>query len=132
MEINANKQQKNLDIIEMLLVVMFKHQIKIKMFHFQTGKYGFHKASDQYLESLNDKFDKFMEVSQGIFGKFKLNQMDFSIQTLNDNNINKELDEFISVLKSLDNLIDKKPELLNIRDEMVADAQQFKYLLTFN
>jgi hypothetical protein len=34
-------------------------------------------------------------------------------------------------LKALDEIIGKCTELLNLRDEMIGNAEQFKYLLTF-
>jgi hypothetical protein len=118
-------------LIEELLSVFFQHQMKLKMYHFQTKSYGGHKASDAYLEKFANTFDKFLEVAQGIFGKVQTTQFKFSFMTVDDQSINNELDTYIKILKSLDNDLASYSELLNIRDELIGDAAQLKYLLTF-
>ncbi len=118
-------------ILEILLEVFFKHQLKIKMYHFQTEKYGAHKACDSYLETFEINLDKFMEVGQGIVGKFTTKSISLKFDTLNDNTINGELNGFIKKLKALDGILGKHMELLNLRDDMIGNAEQFKYLLTF-
>lgn len=121
----------DLNILEKILLLFFRHQIKIKMFHFQTHTYGGHKASDAYLETFTNKLDKFMEVGQGICGKFQTQKINININTLNDTTINDELDQFVKLLREFDGVMSKYTELLNLRDELIADAEQFKYLLTF-
>ena len=118
-------------IFEDILMFFFRHQIKIKMYHFQTESYGAHKASDSYLETFEQKLDKFMEVAQGIVGKLQTKNINLNIATVNDKTILEELNTFIKTLRMFDKVIATYSELLNIRDEMVGDAEQFKYLLTF-
>jgi hypothetical protein len=118
-------------IFEDILLFFFRHQLKIKMYHFQTKSYGAHKASDSYLSEFEQKLDKFMEVAQGIVGKLELKKIKLELFTLDDQTITDELDLFIKTLGMFDKVINKYSELLNIRDEMVADAKQLKYLLTF-
>ena len=120
----------SLKLIDQLLEYFFHHQIVLKMYHFQTKSYGAHKASDAYLATLLANFDKFFEVAQGIYGKVDMNEINVRIQCANDDNIVQHLEKFISTLKGLDGKI-KDTSLINLRDEMVADAQQLKYLLTF-
>lgn len=121
----------NQEIFEKILVIFFRHQLKIKMYHFQTTLYGAHKASDSYLEVFEGKLDRFMEVAQGIVGKFTISTMKLNINTLTELTIIEELNNFIKILKLFDKAMNGQSELLNIRDELVADAEQFKYLLTF-
>lgn len=130
---NSNSYNSNniLELVHMLLMAMFKHQLTIKMYHFQTKSYGAHKTSDTYLATFSDNLDKFMEVAQGIVGKVQLTQLDFSLTTVNDTTIFDSLNQFINILKSIDNKFSNYSELLNIRDEIVADAQQLIYLLSF-
>ena len=120
-----------MDLINKLLIVFFKHQITLKMFHFQTQSYGYHKTSDLYLETFMKNFDRFMEVAQGVFGRTNLTNVNINIYTANDQSIEQELTQFVSVLRGLDTTLTGYPELLNLRDEIVAEANQFKYLLTF-
>lgn len=118
-------------VLEKLVRVFFKHQMQLKMFHFQTKGYGAHKASDSYSETFADNFDKFMEVSQGTFGRLETNNISLSFDTLTDETIAIELDKFIDLMRQLDAYLIRNSDLLNIRDEMVGNAQQLKYLLTF-
>lgn len=118
-------------LLELALLAFFKHQLQLKMYHFQTKSYGAHKASDAYLETFADKLDKFMEVAQGPFGRLNMQAITLNFSVVNDNTIQQELDDFIKLLKEWNETYLSYPELLNIRDEMVADAEQLKYLLTF-
>jgi Family of unknown function (DUF5856) len=119
-------------VLEFLLNACFKHQLLLKMFHFQTKKYGAHKTSDKYLKKFAKTFDQFLEVGQGLFGKFETSEIRINFNTCSDDNINACVDEFILAMRGLDQQYKKYPELLNIRDEIVGNAEQLKYLLTFN
>lgn len=124
--------EKKQELIELLLNAFFKHQLQIKMYHFQTKKYSGHKSSDKYLDKFRENLDQFMEVAQGAFGKLKITDISINFETLNDENIFNSLDKFIEICKLLDKHFKNYTELLNIRDQMTADAEQLKYLLTFN
>ena len=114
-----------------LLKAFFLHQTTMKMLHFQTKFYGAHKAIDEYLEKFDGNFDRYMEVSQGIFGTTDLKKLDINIKVLNDKSVDSNLKDFGSLLEGLSKPLDKHPDLLAIRDEMLADSNQLRYLLTF-
>lgn len=118
-------------LLEFTVKIFFKHQLQLKMFHFQTKTYGAHKASDAYLDKFADNLDRYIEVAQGAFGRLNMKELDIKFTIVNDDTISTELDKFISTLKEYDEFLIKHSELLNIRDEIVADAEQLKYLLTF-
>ena len=120
-----------IELLNSLVVLFFQHQIQIKMFHFQTTAYGGHKTVDKYLEKFNDNFDRFMETAQGIFGRLSLNNVTINASMWNDNNIISNLDAFIKLLESFNYILKEHSDLLAIRDEMLADVNQLKYLLTF-
>lgn len=120
-----------MEMIERLLGIFFRHQIVIKMFHFQTKYYGAHKASDTYLDKFNSNFDQFMEVAQGRYGRITARNINLNVSTASDENIISELDDLINLLSEMERNFANIKELLAIRDTMMADAQQFKYLLTF-
>ncbi len=117
--------------LEKSLEHFFSHQIKLKLYHFQTNSYGAHKASDAYLTEFLANFDLFMEVAQGIYGKLETSELNISFETLNDNSIMNELDDFVEMLAQLSQYIVGNTDLLNIKDEMIAEANKLKYLLTF-
>lgn len=114
-----------------LLTAFFMHQIMIKMLHFQTDSYGTHKALDAYLGKFSLNFDRFMEVSQGISGSSTLKTVDLKVKVATDNNIQSKLSDFGKLLSELSNTHDGHHDLLAIRDEMLADVNQLKYLLLF-
>ncbi len=120
-------------LLEVIMCHFFKHQIQLKLFHFQTKTFAAHKASDDYLSKFEGNVDKFMEVAQGVFGRLNMKHVELNFAVVNDGTIKNEVCELVSVLRKFDGLdgLSKRAELLNIRDEMVADAEQFKYLLTF-
>ena len=126
-------ENDSLKYIETTLEAMFRHQIQMKMFHFQARRYGAHKASDKYLEKLRDNIDKFMEVAQGIYGRVRNTIIDLKIDMLTEKTVRSGIDQFIKYLKGLSQVphINEQTDLVNIRDEMVANANQLKYLLTF-
>ena len=108
----------------------FKHQIIIKMFHFQTTSYGNHKASDEYLIKFLDNHDKFMEVAQGIYGKLNIDKLQLNVNLYN-NDLVTHLDIFIKFLNCI-NKMEKNTGLISIKDDMLNDVNQFKYLLLFH
>jgi hypothetical protein len=120
----------NKKLLELLLISFFTHQLQMKIFHFQTKIYSHHKLIDKYLDKFEKRLDKFMEVGQGIFGKFDIKKVRFDFDTIDDNNILGYLDKFIEVLKQI-NKFGEWSDLINIRDDILGDVNQFKYLLTF-
>lgn len=122
------------NMLEKLADVFFAHQIKIKMCHFQTSKYSVHKTLDKYLDTHYGLFDKFMETAQGNFGKLQHKKINISVNVMDcddSKSICDELDKYIELLRALDKPYSSFTELLNIRDELVGEAVQLKYLLTF-
>lgn len=117
-------------MIESTMILFFSHEIRVKMFHFQTNSYGAHKASDAYLSGFRDNADRFMETLQGHYEKIASTQIKFDVATLNDENFVSELEGFVKSFNTVCTSI-KDTGLLAIRDEMVANATQLKYLLTF-
>jgi len=124
---------------------LFQHLIAIKMFHFQTTKYNYHKASDEYLGKYWENMDRLMEVTLGNIGKENISndkkgetenvtntqKLDiFSLETSlpNDESIIIVVKNYIQNLRKLLPL-HSHSELANIVDDMVADAIQFIYLL---
>jgi len=122
------------NIIENIICYFFQIQCRIKINHFQTSKYSRHKATDGLLDKILDLSDKFVEVYLGHYntkpnfiGKYKI-----SIENVNDNDIISYLEEFKKILISFDNKLSKDTELLNIRDDMLAEINRTLYLFTLN
>ena len=106
----------------------FTLQLLVKQYHWSTTSFARHKASDQLLENLDDKIDKFVEVFIGRYGvKPTINSLKMEQSFLSDDGNIKLLYQARTYLEALNNEI-KDSELLNIRDEMVADLNQTIYL----
>jgi len=115
------EQEVTVKFLEMLLMV--------KLYHWKTHSFATHKATDELYESLNENIDKFIEVLLGKTGVRidLMNHKTISLIDLNSKDKLKEkIDGFKSYLVGLTN-----SDLLNIRDEILGNLNQFLYLLTF-
>jgi DNA-binding ferritin-like protein len=113
--------------------------IMVKLYHWKTQSYAQHKATDELYSKLNENIDKFIEVLLGktetrtnLLKKPTISLIDLSSKE----QLKKQIDDFKVYLV---NLTDNKfiikmsnTDLLNIRDEILGDLNQFLYLLTFN
>ena len=131
----SNKNNTTSDLLKSLnklCMNLLNHQIVLKLFHFQTTTYGAHKASDAYLAKYANNMDRFLEVVQGIYGKFTLKQYGLGGSSHTNENIGKHLNGMIKYFKdSINDILGEHTELINIRDELLSEIEQLKYLLTF-
>lgn len=110
----------------------------IKLFHWKTTNYATHKATDELYSKLNDHIDTFIEILLGKTGtrtnllkNNKLSLIDLSNKEQLINKINYYKSYMVdlsnnSFIRSMSNT-----DLLNIRDEILGDLNQFMYLLSF-
>ena len=125
--------QMNLQSLDSFLPQMFEHQIQIKMLHFQTKRFGWNKALDDYLDKFNQNFDRLMESAQGVTQtRLNAQNININVQMLQDNmtSIN-ELNNFMIILQHNISNCTQDLGLLAIRDEMVAELNKLIYLLSF-
>ena len=121
-----------------ITVIFFEMLLMVKLFHWKTYSYATHKATDELYSSLNDNIDKFIEVLLGKTGT-RIDLMGHKSISLIDLNSQEQLKSKIESFKSyLVGLTNNKglgsmsnTDLLNIRDEILGDMNQFLYLLTF-
>jgi len=115
------------------LMLTLRNQVKI--YHWETMQFSRHKSTDDLLEKLDDSIDKFVEVYIGKYGRPKLTTKTGTIRLRNFSDeegpqLLKQAIEWLSTrLPTL--LSSKDTDLLNIRDEIVADLNQTLYLFTF-
>ena len=129
---SLNEFQKEIasTFLEMLLMV--------KLYHWKTTSYATHKATDELYLKLNANIDSFTEILLGksgsridLMSKSNIRLVDLSSQE----SLKREVDAFKGYLVGLN---DNKAlqtmsnsDLLNIRDTILGDLNQFLYLLTF-
>lgn len=128
---NTKNKEKMIQLNK-LTMNLLNHQIIMKLFHFQTTMYGAHKASDSYLSKFADTMDRFLEIAQGIYGKVTLKKYTLTGSAHTDENIVNHLEGMITLLREkINDILANYTDLINIRDELVGDIEQLKYLLTF-
>jgi len=116
----------------------FEMLLMIKLFHWKTHSYATHKATDELYSTFNEHMDTFIEVLLGKTGDriHLTNCKSVSLVDLTDQSqLVKKINEFKEYLVGLTNEKALRPmsntDLLNIRDEILGDMNQFLYLLTF-
>ena len=107
---------------------------QVKLYHWQTMSYPRHKATDELVEALDGNIDKFVEVYIGKYGRPKLGGKTASIHLRNHSD--KEAPSLLKdAIDWLTNVLPKRlkntdTDLLNIRDEILADLNKTLYLFT--
>lgn len=108
----------------------------VKLYHWKTRSYAQHKATDELYGRLNEHVDKFVEVLLGK-DESRISTMEkrmVSCDSQNQADFKKRIHAFREYLIDLHTCLDpvQDTDLLNIRDEIVGDINQFLYLMTFD
>jgi DNA-binding ferritin-like protein len=106
-------------------------QLQMKINHWQTKGYARHKAFGKFYDTLGDLIDTFVESAMGKYGRFVLNEETKTIQLNNLSDIDTK--GLITTVRSAFVQMELDPtdtDLLNIRDEMLAELNKLSYLLT--
>ena len=108
----------------------------VKLYHWQTQSYSIHKATDKLYENLNENVDRFVEVYLGKDNS-RIKKWDSEMSIIQYNrkkDFKSRMFEYREFLTDLSNHFDEKKDsdLLNIRDEILADINQFLYLFSFS
>ena len=128
------------------IVPTFLHMLNtIKLYHWKTTSYATHKATDDLYAKMNELIDHFVEVMLGkeeLGGRAKILQgkggnyvLNLSLYSSN-NEFKKQVERYKSFLIDLSK--DAKfnsamnVDLLAIRDELLAELNQFLYLLSLH
>jgi DNA-binding ferritin-like protein len=109
----------------------------IKMYHWNTSSYATHQATDELYSKINEHMDQFMEIFMGKTGKRIEMKSEDSITIRNLSSKSKLKSQITAYKSYLVNLNDNpfmrimtNTDLFNIRDELLADLNQFLYLLS--
>ena len=111
----------------------------IKLYHWKTHSYAQHKATDELYSKLNENIDTFVEIMLGKHGnrvdltKYKCNPL-FDYNNLKEfrHKINEYKKFLINMTNDINLNLTYNSDLLNVRDEILGNLNQFEYLLTFN
>lgn len=107
----------------------------VKLYHWKTHSFPEHKNTDELYQRLNENIDKFVEVYLGKQGSRieYWNKTMEVVQYEKTKQIKARMYQFREFLMDLSNVFSPRrdSDLLNIRDEILGDVNQFLYLLTF-
>ena len=114
-----------------IVTMFFNIRDQVKMYHWQTKSFSEHKATDELVGTLDTNIDKFVEVYMGRYGRPLIkktlpvkNLTVTGIRTFITRSTNWLTTKLPRMLKKTDS------DLLNIRDEILGDLNQVKYLFT--
>jgi hypothetical protein len=113
-----------------LLATILQTQGQLKVLHWQTESFAEHNAFGDIYESLDDRFDRLIEVFSGKYKRPKfggMKQITFAdYENLKVDAFIEGVDDFMTSAF----MAEQDSELANIRDEIRADLMKLKYLLT--
>jgi DNA-binding ferritin-like protein len=121
------------------IVTMFLQMLNtVKLYHWKTTSYSQHKATDELYSNLNENIDSFVEIMLGkkgdrvnLTGQKSLPLLDYT----NLSDFKKEVEKYktflINMNKDAGLNLTNNSDLLNVRDEILGNLNQFTYLLTF-
>ena len=114
----------------------FTMREQIKLYHWQTKSFSRHKATDGVIDTLDELIDKYVEVYMGRYGRPKMTSRNNMVQVknLSEANVVRFIKQCITYLQSelVKGLKPQDTDLINLRDEMLADLNQLLYLFTLH
>lgn len=120
----------------MFIKFFLQLQNTIRVYHWTTKSYARHKATDELYERIEKNVDKFVEVYSGKHGRINLQKKDvvLNIELLTDATAPEYLKQSIHfLLNDITKGLNKNDvDLMNIRDEIIADLNQALYLFTLS
>lgn len=119
------------------IVVVFMEMLNmVKLYHWKTRSFSQHKATDELYAKLNENVDTFMEILLGKDeSRVYLQNQRIHLFDYNDvGAFKKHIQGYRTYLISMNTILDHKKDsdLLNVRDEILGNINQFIYLLTFD
>ena len=107
---------------------------QVKIYHWQTMHFPRHEAAGKLIEALDEQIDTFVETYMGKYGRPKFGGRTgvIKIRNFHDQEAPALLKSAIAWLthKLPKHLKSGDTDLLNIRDEILADLNQSLYLFT--
>lgn len=122
-----SEQKSGGAILSMFLCI----QNLLKVYHLQTTSYARHKASDKLYKILIEKFDQYMEVYQGKYGRVDLSTVEsLPVSNVSDKQMDEMLHYFYRWITKLHS--DNDNDLQNIRDEIMSEISRCIYLFSLS
>lgn len=118
-----------------LLHKLLELRNQMKLYHWQTEQHSRHIAADKFLDKAEDIIDSIIEAYQGKYKTIDLdkNNKEIKLHNIKDKDIEKYLKTVRDFLvKEYEEYIDKDEDtdLLNLRDELIANINITLYLFS--
>ena len=122
------------------IVTMFLQMLNtVKLYHWKTSSYAQHKATDDLYSNLNESIDTFVEIMLGKDGGSRVNLTGTKSIPLMDytdiSDFKREIEKYKAFLVGMGSdaalSVGVNSDLMNTRDELLGQLNQFTYLLTF-
>jgi hypothetical protein len=125
----TRKSSKGGDIVS----TFFNMREQIKLYHWQTRSFSEHKATDDLIAKLDTNIDTFVEVYMGRYGRPVVRKT-LPVKNLTVTGIRGFITKSgVWLSTKLPRMVKKTDsDLLGIRDEILADLNQIKYLFTLS
>lgn len=116
-----------------LVATFFNMRDQVKLYHWQTKSFAEHKSTDDLIGKLDTNIDTFVEVYMGRYGRPHMKRT-LPVKNLTVSGIRSFIGKAdVWLTTKLPRMIKKTDsDLLNIRDEILADLNQIKYLFTLS
>ena len=118
-----------------IILELVRIQNQFRFLHWQTKSYAKHIAYGEFYSTLDGLIDKYTETCMGKHGRpdfngeFSLSFQDIKVFSA-QNFLDTSTDFIMGIAGSLDP--NEDTDLLNIKDEILAEINKLKYLLTLN
>ncbi len=117
--------------VSSLIIHLFSFLQSLKVYHWTTGAYPRHSASDQLHKTLSELSDRLVETAIATYDRPKFDKStDIPLVQNTDPNQVESLKLFKQYLISGVQFADDDVDLKNTRDEMVSAINQALYLFT--
>lgn len=116
-----------------LIISTFMEMLNtVKVYHWNTRSYAEHKATDELYAKLNEHVDTFVETMLGKRGD-RLSGLRGKVPVVTKDaaDFKSRIFAYRHFLKGLGRCFSRETDLMNIRDEILGDLNQFLYLMTF-
>lgn len=132
---HSNRKQTNNNVQQKIITTFIQMLNTVKLYHWKTSSYAQHKATDELYSNLNTNIDSFVEIMLGKTGG-RVNLVKQKTIPLSDyskvTDFVKEINKYKQFLIGLNKYSTlNNSDLLNVRDEILGNLNQFSYLLTF-
>jgi len=115
-----------------IITLALECSAQLKLFHWQTFSFAQHEAFDKIGKDLAKAFDKLVEALLGRYRSYEYKPINLTIEPYSNENILAKINQYIGILtqKECPILNPNDTDAQNIVEEIVADLNKLKYLLT--